>query len=113
MLLGPDGQKMSKSKGNVINPQEVLNEQGADAVRTYLAFIGPYEDTYPWNPRGLNACAKLVKNIYETKEIVIDRPENDQEKENINKAIKNITSMLNEFKLNDSVPPYALSPKGT
>lgn len=105
MLLGPDGQKMSKSKGNVINPQEVLESEGADAVRTYLAFIGPYEDTYPWNPRGLNACSKLVKNIYLLKDIVKDTDVN-QDKETqklLHKTIKNMTEMMNELKMNTSV----------
>jgi len=103
MLLGPDGQKMSKSKGNVINPQEVLESQGADAVRTYLAFIGPYEDTYPWNPRGLNACSKLVKTIYELKDIVVERDSAKEEEKSLNKAIKNMTGMMNELKMNTSV----------
>jgi len=103
MLLGPDGQKMSKSKGNVINPQEVLDSQGADAVRTYLAFIGPYEDTYPWNPRGLNACAKLVKSIYELKDAVKDQLPTTDEEKTINKAIKNMTQMMAELKMNTSV----------
>lgn len=103
MLLGPDGQKMSKSKGNVINPQEVLETQGADAVRTYLAFIGPYEDTYPWNPRGLNACSKLVKSIYELKTLVKDvKPDADTQKV-LHKTIKNMTEMMGGLKMNTSV----------
>jgi len=103
MLLGPDGQKMSKSKGNVINPQEVLDSAGADAVRTYLAFIGPYEDTYPWNPRGLNACAKLVKNIFDLQDIVVERSALEDEKKNLNKAVKNMSQMMSELKMNTSV----------
>lgn len=71
MLLGTDGQKMSKSKGNIVSPHEIINEYGADSLRTYLAFIGPYEDTYPWNPRGLKACYKLIKTIYELKEKIV------------------------------------------
>ena len=103
ILLGSDGQKMSKSKGNVINPQEVLESQGADAVRTYLAFIGPYEDTYPWNPRGLKACYKLIKSIYELKDIVIDREPNKEEIKTLHKTIKTMTQMMGEMKMNTSV----------
>jgi len=103
MLLGPDGQKMSKSKGNVINPQEVLETQGADAVRTYLAFIGPYEDTYPWNPRGLQACSKLVKSIYDLKDIVKDIPSDINTNKLLHKTIKNLTEMMGGLKMNTSV----------
>lgn len=63
ILLGPDGQKMSKSKGNVVGIQEKLKEYGADAVRLYIAFIGPYDSTVIWNEGGLRACKRLVDNI--------------------------------------------------
>lgn len=103
MLLGADGQKMSKSKGNVVNPQEVLENYGADSVRTYLAFIGPYEDTYPWNPRGLVACARLVKNIYEMKDRVVENHGDNETKKNLHKMLKNITEMMADLKMNTSV----------
>lgn len=103
MLLGPDGNKMSKSKGNVINPQEVLENYGADAVRTYLAFIGPYEDTYPWNPQGLVACARLVKTIYEMKDKVEEGFENQETTRLAHKMLKKMTVMMDELKMNTSV----------
>jgi predicted alpha/beta hydrolase family esterase/ADP-ribose pyrophosphatase YjhB (NUDIX family) len=65
ILLGTDGQKMSKSKGNVINPKEKLEECGADALRLYIAFIGPYDGTVVWQDGGLKACKRLVDNIFE------------------------------------------------
>lgn len=70
ILLGPDGQKMSKSKGNVINPKQVLETMGADALRLYIAFIGPYEATVVWQEGGLKACKKLVDNIFRLSEKV-------------------------------------------
>ncbi|MBT6401400.1 leucine--tRNA ligase [candidate division WWE3 bacterium] len=103
MLLGPDGQKMSKSKGNVINPQEVLENYGADAVRTYLAFIGPYEDTYPWNPNGLVACARLVKNVYEIGEKVSEGKSDKETEIKLHKLIKNTTGMMDKLRMNTSV----------
>jgi leucyl-tRNA synthetase len=103
MLLGPDGQKMSKSKGNVVNPQEVLENYGADAVRTYLAFIGPYDETYPWNPRGLVACARLVKSIYEMKDKVVDTSEDEETLKKLNIMLKKITGMMDSMKMNTSV----------
>lgn len=103
MLLGPDGQKMSKSKGNVINPQEVLENYGADAVRTYLAFIGPYEDTYPWNPNGLVACARLVKNVYELSDKVDESHADKETDVMLHKLIKNTTGMMDKMRLNTAV----------
>lgn len=67
ILLGPDGQKMSKSKGNVVKIKEKLEVYGADAVRMYIAFIGPYEATVIWNDRSLKACRKVVDSIFSLK----------------------------------------------
>ena len=65
IILGPDGQKMSKSKGNVINPDEFVQKYGADAVRIYLAFIGPYNEagSYPWSLDGVAAMHKFLERI--------------------------------------------------
>lgn len=65
LIMGPDGQKMSKSKGNVINPDEFVQLYGADAVRIYLAFIGPYNEpgSYPWNLDGVAAMRKFLERI--------------------------------------------------
>jgi leucyl-tRNA synthetase len=65
LILGPDGQKMSKSKGNVINPDEFVEKYGADAVRLYLAFIGPYNEpgNYPWNLDGVTAMRKFLDRV--------------------------------------------------
>jgi leucyl-tRNA synthetase len=65
LIMGPDGQKMSKSKGNVINPDEFVQKYGADAVRLYLAFIGPYNEpgNYPWNLDGVASMRKFLERI--------------------------------------------------
>ncbi|MSU74521.1 leucine--tRNA ligase [Candidatus Kaiserbacteria bacterium] len=65
LIMGPDGQKMSKSKGNVINPDEFVQKYGADAVRIYLAFIGPYNEpgSYPWNLDGVASMRKFLERI--------------------------------------------------
>ena len=121
MLLGPDHQKMSKSKGNVVNPQEVIEKYGADAVRTYLAFLGPYEDTYPWNENGLIACFKLVRNIYGMQDKVVDvdfdfvsatiteleahsnAAQHKETAQNFYKLVKHATQMLTDLKMNTAV----------
>ncbi len=65
LILGPDGNKMSKSSGNVINPDEVVAEYGADTVRIYLAFIGPYSEVgaYPWNPKGVVGVRRFLEKV--------------------------------------------------
>jgi leucyl-tRNA synthetase len=65
LILGPDGQKMSKSKGNVVNPDEFVEKYGADAVRLYLAFIGPYNEpgNYPWNLEGVASMRKFLERV--------------------------------------------------
>jgi leucyl-tRNA synthetase len=103
MLLGADNQKMSKSRGNVINPKDVLDEHGADAVRTYLAFIGPYDATYPWNPRSMNACSKLTRNIFALKEKVTNEAPKPETTKLLHKLIKNSTSMFEGLRMNTAV----------
>lgn len=107
MLLGPDHQKMSKSKGNVVNPQDVIENYGADATRMYLAFIGPYDSTYPWNENGLIACFRLLRSIYELQPKV-DTTLNElgistQTSKAFHKMVKKMTAMMEELKMNTSV----------
>lgn len=64
MILGPDGKKMSKSKGNVINPDEIIKEYGADTLRVYEMFMGPLEADKPWNPRAVAGVARFLRKIY-------------------------------------------------
>jgi len=80
-----------------------LESYGADAVRTYLAFIGPYEDTYPWNPNGLIACARLIRNIYAFKKHVKENVSNNQIEKSYHKMLKKITRMMEKLKMNTAV----------
>jgi leucyl-tRNA synthetase len=64
IILGPDGEKMSKSRGNVIDPDDLVREYGADTVRTYLAFIAPWEVGGPWDPSGINGPAKWLSRVW-------------------------------------------------
>jgi leucyl-tRNA synthetase len=102
-ILGPDGQKMSKSKGNVINPDELVEHYGADTVRVYLAFLGPYDQGGAWNPAGIEGTARFVRKVYTlmTDRIAI---EPDQAIEiALNKLIKKITHDIPKFKFNTSI----------
>lgn len=103
LLLGPDSRKMSKRWGNVINPQDLIENYGADATRTYIAFLGPYTDTYPWDNNGIKACYRFLKNVYELRNKVSDEKDNIDVQKAYNKMIKNMTSMLTDLKMNTGV----------
>ncbi|MDP2598948.1 MAG: class I tRNA ligase family protein, partial [Candidatus Liptonbacteria bacterium] len=64
LILGEDGQKMSKSKGNVVNPDELIGEFGADTVRVYEMFMGPFEDGAPWDPKGMLGAERFLKRFW-------------------------------------------------
>ena len=89
MILGENNEKMSKSRGNVVNPDEVVEEFGADAFRTYEMFIGAFDQSTPWSQQGLKGCYKFLERVWNLQSIVNDEEgySADLEK-NINKAIK-------------------------
>jgi leucyl-tRNA synthetase len=65
VILGPDGRKMSKSWGNVVNPDQVVSKYGADVVRLYMMFIGPYDSVTPWSDKAINGVYRFVGKLYE------------------------------------------------
>jgi leucyl-tRNA synthetase family protein len=101
LILGPDGNKMSKSKGNVINPDEIVDRLGADTVRMYLAFMGPYGITanYPWDPNGVVGVRRFLERVWKSKEKIGDVQENKI----IHKIIKKITEDIEEHKYNTAI----------
>ncbi len=104
LIMGPDGHKMSKSKGNVINPDEIVAELGADTVRTYLAFIGPYNETgsYPWSPDGIGGMRKFLERIWRLKEKISEKADDATEKV-LHKTIKKVTEDNNKLKFNTAI----------
>jgi leucyl-tRNA synthetase len=105
LVMGPDGQKMSKSKGNVINPDEVVAEHGADAVRMYLAFIGPYNEpgSYPWKPEGVFAMRKFLDRIVGLSARLSDEEPNEATKRALAKAVLKVGTDTERFKYNTAV----------
>ncbi len=105
LILGPDGAKMSKSKGNVINPDEVVRELGADAVRMYLAFIGPYNEsgTYPWNLDGASAMRKFLDRIFTLSQKVADGTVTEAEAGSLAQANAKVTEETDRFKYNTAI----------
>ncbi len=104
LLLGGDRRKMSKSRPEyVVNPKDLLENYGADATRLYLAFIGPYEESYPWNENGIKACYRFVKNVFELKNKVTKKESSEKLQKAFHKMLKNITKMLEDLKMNTAV----------
>lgn len=104
MILGEGGVKMSKSLGNVINPDDIVAEYGADTLRTYEMFIGDYEKEATWSEQGLNGCKRYLDRVVRLGEKVNDSLEysSDLEKD-IHKTIKKVTEDIDALKFNTAV----------
>lgn len=104
LILGPDGNKMSKSKGNVIDPDNIVEQLGADTMRLYLAFIGPFNEvgSYPWNPESIVGVRRFVERVWRLQE-KIGKDSVEETDRAIHKAIKGVTDSLAQFKLNTGV----------
>lgn len=104
MILASDGSKMSKSKGNVVNPTEMVEKYGADALRLYEMFIGDYSKDAAWNEDSLNGCAKFLDRVYNLGETIIDEDIISKENEKIiNKGIKKVSEDIENLKYNTAV----------
>ena len=101
LILGPDGNKMSKSKGNVVDPDELVEKLGADTVRSYLAFIGPYNEagSYPWDPNGVVGTRRFIERIVSLKEKISEKDASDVEKL-LHKTIKGVGEDYQSLKFN-------------
>ncbi|MDI6717960.1 MAG: leucine--tRNA ligase [Patescibacteria group bacterium] len=101
MILGPDGQKMSKSKGNVIDPDDLVKKFGVDSVRIYLAFMGPYDQGGLWQLNGIVGVRRFLQKIWTIKFKL--RTENKELAILLNKTIKKVGEDIKEFKFNTAV----------
>ena len=104
MILGSNNEKMSKSKGNVVNPDDIIKAYGADALRTYEMFIGDYEKDAAWSEFGLKGCKKFLDRIFRLGEKLNDSTDYSKETEIlINQTIKKVTEDLGNIKYNTAV----------
>lgn len=104
MILGEGGVKMSKSLGNVINPNDMIKEYGADALRTYEMFIGDYEKEVAWSEQGLNGCKRFIDKIVRIGEKLSNDTSYTEELESIiHKTIKKVTEDIDNMKFNTAV----------
>lgn len=105
IILGTDGQKMSKRWGNIVNPDEMVAKYGADAVRMYLAFIGPYNEAgnYPWNLDGVEAMRRFLDRVYMLREKVGEGELTEEIASALHKASNKVGGDTERFKLNTAV----------
>ena len=108
MILGEDGEKMSKSRGNVVNPDDLVAEYGADAVRTYLMFIGPWGDGGPWDSRAIEGIVRFLNRVWN---LILDAPKAEPSDDHARKdlrravhhAIKEVSEDLENFQFNTAI----------
>ena len=105
LILGSDGEKMSKSRGNVINPDDIVNEYGADTLRTYMLFIGEYDEAAPWNDNGVKGAKKFLDRVMRLDTLVVEQYEKEDEEfaRELNKTIKKVTEDYEAMKFNTAV----------
>ena len=107
MILGTNGEKMSKSKGNVINPDEIVDEFGADTFRVYEMFMGPFDQSASWSMESIRGCAKFLDRVWNLQDILVDGDEYSKEFEKLmHKSIKKVTNDIEEMKFNTCVSTF-------
>ena len=103
LILGPDGEKMSKSKGNVVDPNDVVDEYGADVLRTYILFMGDYGAAAPWSENGVRGCKRFLDRVAGLADMIKDgcvTPEIDSD---LHKTVKKVSSDIEEMKFNTAI----------
>lgn len=104
LILGPDGEKMSKSRGNVVDPNQVIEEVGADTLRTYILFMGDYGLEAPWNDDSIKGVSRFLDRIYNLKDKVNDNNEYSSDLiKDINKTIKKVSDDYENMKFNTAI----------
>jgi leucyl-tRNA synthetase len=103
VILGPDGYRMSKSRGNVINPDDVVKEYGADTVRLYLAFMMPFEATAAWNPNAISGVYRFLRRVWDLFNNQADVTPSTEDQLMMHKTIKKVGEDLDQIKFNTAV----------
>ena len=102
LILGPDGSKMSKSKGNVVDPLEIVDRFGADTLRTYVLFMGEYSAAIPWSDSSLRGCKRFLDRVANLSESVQDAPVSGLESK-LHKTIKKVSDDIEKMKYNTAI----------
>ncbi len=107
MILGTNGEKMSKSKGNVINPDDIVNEFGADTFRVYEMFMGPFDQVAAWSMESIRGCGKFLDRVWNMQNMLVDGDTYSKETEKMmHKAIKKVSQDIEDMKFNTSVSTF-------
>ena len=104
LILGPDGEKMSKSKGNVVDPNDVVEVLGADVLRTYVLFMGDYEKAAPWSEDSMRGCKRFIDRVWNLQDMLTDSDEYSQKLESaFHKTIKKVSEDIETLKYNTAI----------
>lgn len=104
LILGPDGEKMSKSRGNVVDPNDVVDEYGADVLRLYVLFMGDYEKAAPWSESSVKGCKRFIDRIWALQDKVVDSNEySDKLRSLMHKTIKKVSEDIESMKFNTAI----------
>ncbi len=104
LILGENGEKMSKSKGNVVNPDEIVETYGADTMRIYEMFIGDYEQPAPWSTKGIRGSKRFIDRVWGLQDIISQPNESNKKLESsFHKTIKKVTEDIENLKFNTAI----------
>ena len=103
MILGSNGEKMSKSRGNIVNPDEIVEQYGADTIRLYEMFIGDFEKAAPWNSDSIKGCKRFLERVWGLADLVTDGEYRPELEADMHKAIKKVTADIDNLKANTAI----------
>lgn len=104
MILGENGEKMSKSRGNVVNPDDIVENYGADTFRTYEMFLGAFDSATPWSEQGVKGCHTFLKRVWGLMDLLTDGNEFTPDMEAaMNKAVKKVSDDIEKMKFNTAI----------
>lgn len=107
MILGSNGEKMSKSKGNVVNPDDIVDEFGADTLRVYEMFMGPFDQSAAWSMDSIRGCNKFLERIWNLQSMLVDGDTYSKEMEKMmHKAIKKVSEDIEAMKYNTAISTF-------
>ena len=103
MILGENGEKMSKSRGNVVNPDDIVNEYGADTMRLYEMFIGDFEKSAPWNPQSIKGCKRFLERFAGLTDLAKGKGVTPSLEKSFHKTVKKVTEDIDGMKFNTAI----------
>ena len=103
LILGPDGEKMSKSKGNVVDPIDVIERYGADTLRTYVMFMGDYMAATPWSEQSANGCKRFLDRVWRLQDMIAGEGETKDMRSKVHGCVKKVTDDIEHMKFNTAI----------